>query len=122
LIATPSGQRRIAELKVGDLVYSADNASLRPVPLVRVTRTPVSNHQVVQLRTADGSVMEISAGHPTADGRFFADLRAGDRLDGSLILSSRLIDYPYSHTYDILPASDSGIYVAFGKLIGSTLK
>jgi hypothetical protein len=122
LIATPSGERRIADLRVGDLVYSVDGAALRPVPIVRATRTPVSNHHVMEVRMADGSVMEISSGHPTADGRLFGDLQAGDRLDGALIRSSRLIDYRYPYTYDILPGSDSGTYVAFGKLIGSTLK
>jgi hypothetical protein len=76
----------------------------------------------MEVRMADGSVMEISSGHPTADGRFFGELQAGDLLDGALISSSRSIDYRYSYTYDILPGSDTGTYVAFGKLIGSTLK
>jgi hypothetical protein len=120
-IATPTGERRIADLSPGDLVYSADDRSLRPVPILRVSKTAVINHQVVEVRTIDGAVLEISAGHPTADGRLFGQLRAGDALDGVLILSSRLVPYRYSHTYDILPASDTGTYVAAGRLIGSTL-
>lgn len=122
LIATPRGERRIADLRIGDLVFSADRGALRAVPVIQATRTPVAHHHVIELRTADGSVMEISPGHPTADGRFFGELRAGDLLDGAVIVSSRLVDYRFAYTYDILPASDTGTYVAFGKLIGSTLK
>ena len=122
LIATPSGERPIADLRPGDLVYSVDGASLKPVPILMVTKTPVSNHRVVELETADGSRMDISPGHPTADGRRFADLRSGDRLDGALIVSARIVPYRFAFTYDILPASDTATYVAFGKLIGSTLR
>jgi hypothetical protein len=122
LIATPGGERRIADLKAGDLVYSADRVSLGPVPILRVERTAVENHQVVEVRTADGRVLEVSPGHPTADGRLFGELSGGDLLDGVAILSARLIPYRYPYTYDILPASDTGTYVAFGKLIGTTLK
>jgi hypothetical protein len=121
-IATPTGEREIADLRPGDLVYSVDGLALRPVPILRVAKTAVAAHHVVELRMADGSVMEISPGHPTADGRSFGELRAGDKLDGALVVSSRLVEYRYSHTYDILPDSDTGSYVAFGKVIGSTLK
>jgi hypothetical protein len=120
-IATPEGQRPIASLTAGDLVYSAHGGALVAVPLAAVSRTPVSRHRVVRVLTADGAMLEISAGHPTADGRTFADLDVGDRLDGKLIVSRMLVPYEHSHTYDILPASDTGTYVAGGMLIGSTL-
>jgi len=81
LIATPSGERRIPDLAPGDLVFSADHLALRAVPILRVSKTPVSHH-----------------------------------------VSARMIDYAFSHTYDILPASNSGTYVASGRLVGSTLK
>lgn len=122
LIATPEGERRIADLRPGELVYSADRESLRPVPILEVSRTPVFDHEVVEIETADGTRMEISPGHPTADGRRFGALSIGDRLDGVPIVSSRRIPYRHAYTYDILPDSDSGTYVAFGKLIGSTLR
>ena len=120
-IATPAGDRPIASLAVGDLVYSAHDGALMAVPLARVARTPVDHHHVVRVQTADGVVLEISEGHPTADGRTFADLRAGDQLDGSRIISRELVPYRHQYTYDILPASETGTYVAGGKLIGSTL-
>ncbi len=56
-----------------------------------------------------------------ADGRTMGDLAADDRLDGVRIVSAALIPYRYSHTYDILPASDTGTYYADGVLVGSTL-
>jgi Hint domain len=121
-IATPKGERRIAELAPGDLVYSADRGSLRAVPILHVGRTAVWNHHVVELRMADGAVLEMSAGHPTADGRIFGDLATGDLLDGVRVVSASIIPYRHAYTYDILPASDTGSYVAEGRLIGSTLR
>ena len=49
------------------------------------------------------------------------DLAADDRLDGVRIVSAELVPYRHSHTYDILPASDTGTYYAGGVLVGSTL-
>ena len=121
-IATPEGERRIADLLPGDLVYSVHQHALQAVPLLQVSRTPVHNHHVVRVTTEDGAVIEMSAGHPTADGRSFGQLKGGDLLDGASIVSSRVIPYLFSETYDILPASDTGTYVASGHLVGSTLK
>jgi hypothetical protein len=121
-IATPGGDRRIADLREGDLVYSVDGDAIRPVVVARTGRTPVVNHAVIRVTTADGRWLEISAGHPTADGRRFGDLRPGARLDGQLIQRVDVVPYRHPETYDILPASDTGTYFASGMLIGSTLK
>jgi hypothetical protein len=121
-IATPQGERRIADVREGDLVYSVDHDAIRPVIVARAGRTPVFNHSVIQVTTADGRRLEVSAGHPTADGRQFGDLRPAARLDGQLIDRVEVIPYRYAETYDILPASDTGTYFAAGMLIGSTLK
>jgi hypothetical protein len=121
-IATPDGYRPIATLAVGDLVYSEEGGSLVAVPLRRVTRRAVERHYVVEITTRKGARLEISAPHPTADGRTFADLRVGDLLDGDVIISRELVPYPHRFTHDILPASGSGTYVADGVLIGSTLR
>jgi hypothetical protein len=40
-IAAPLGERAIADLRVGDLVYSFVNGAVRAVPIVQATRTPV---------------------------------------------------------------------------------
>ena len=41
-VATPVGDRPIADLEVGDLVYSIDHSSLAVVPIKRVHRQPVT--------------------------------------------------------------------------------
>jgi hypothetical protein len=103
------------------LVYSVDGAAVKAVPLVMVHRTAVSNHHVRRVVLESGASLEISAGHPTADGRTFGDLRAGALLDQSRIRRVESVPYEHEHTYDILPDSDSGTYFAGGELIGSTL-
>jgi len=120
-IATPQGERSIASLRVGDLVYSVDARGVTVVPIVAVKRTEVSRHHVMRVELATGATLEISGGHPTADGRRFSALSAGARLDGVAIVSAEKVSYAYSATYDILPGSSTGSYFAGGALIGSTL-
>lgn len=120
-IATPGGERAIAELQVGDLVYSIDRGQLAVVPIARIHRTEVVGHQVVRVALQTGAVLLISPGHPTADGRLFADLKAGDMLDGVAVTSAELVPFTHDATHDILPASDTHAYFAASVLIGSTL-
>lgn len=120
-IATPDGDRRIAELRPGDLVYSIDGGRLAIVPIARIGSTAIVHHHVVRLELENGRVLEISPGHPTADGRSIGDLEPDDMLDGVRVISASLIPYRYGHTYDILPSSDTGTYFAGDVLIGSTL-
>src|SRR6478736_1529267 len=121
-IATPDGERSIASLRVGDLVYSVDRDAIAVVPLLKVEHTSVARHRVVRVVLEDGRVLEISPGHPTADGRTFGDLLAGSKLDTAhSVLSAELVPYTYDATFDILPASSTGTYFAAGALIGSTL-
>jgi hypothetical protein len=120
-IATPSGSRSIASLGVGDLVYSIDQGQLVTVPIVRTNRTAASHHVVQRVSLATGAILEISGGHPAADGRLFRSLHAGDALDGIAIESVSTVPYEHPYTHDILPDSDTGTYFAAGALIGSTL-
>ena len=121
-IATPDGDRRIADLQVGDLVYTVEDDAIRPAPLLRVSRTLVADHHVVRVKVGGGRVLELSPGHPTADGRTFGDLRPGARLDDAAVESVEVVPYRHPYTYDILPMSRSGSYFAAGMLIGTTLK
>ncbi len=118
-IRTDGVQKRIADIKKGDIVLSDDE---KPVKVKRVSKTQVKNHKVLKVILNDATILEISPGHPTTDGRKFKDLKMGDRLDGRLVVEVKLIPYVYSHIYDILPDSKSGNYYANGVLIGSTLK
>ena len=65
--------------------------------------------------------MEISAAHPTADGRTFGNLAAGELLDTTLIAQVETVPYSEPFTYDILPDSETGVYFAAGAALGSTL-
>jgi hypothetical protein len=121
LIATPSGEREIASLRVGDWVYSVNDGAIEAVKIVALGSTPVTQHSVVRVTLKGGAVLEISPGHPTADGRLFGELGRGDLLDGTEIDDAGLVPYVYDRTYDILPGSDTGTYFASGALIGSTL-
>jgi len=121
-VATPTGERPIATLRPGDLVYSVHRGAMRVVPLAAVQRVPVRGHRVVRVETDDGVSILMSEGHPTADGRVFGGLRAGDRLDGRRLRVVERVVYPHDATWDILPDSDTGTYVAAGTLLGSTLR
>lgn len=121
-IATPLGERPIAELEPGDLVYTAGALGVSVVPLVRVSRTAVKDHHVVRLSLDGGETLFVSGGHPTADGRFFSDLRRGDALDGAAVVDATVVPYAHDFTYDVLPAGETGAYYAGGVLIGSTLR
>jgi hypothetical protein len=120
-VATPGGDRAIVSLRPGDLVMSLDGGQLVAVPILRTGRVRQIDHHVVEVVLDSGARLEISEGHPTADGRTFADLAPGERLGGARIVSLRTIPYRHGYTHDILPASDSGTYLAGGALIGSTL-
>jgi hypothetical protein len=120
-IATPQGERPIADLAVGDLVYSVEHDAVVAVPILRVNRAPVHDHHVMRVRLATGAILEISPRHPTAEGSKFADLHAGGTLDGKTIVSAELVPYTHPFTYDILPASETHTYYAGGALIGTTL-
>jgi hypothetical protein len=122
-IATPSGDVAVEDLNVGDLVWTLDAGVRVAVPLVEIGSTPVpATHRVVQLRLSDGRAVDVSPGHPTADGRKVGDLRGGDRYDGAIVMSATLSPYSGGSTFDVLPAGASGTYWANGVLLGSTLR
>ncbi len=118
-IKTTGEQKRIADIKEGEFVLTDDGKAVR---VKKVSKTPVKNHKVLKITLNDGTILEISPAHPTADGRKLKDLKMGDILDGRMVIETKLIPYTYSHTYDILPDSKSGNYYANGILIKSTLK
>jgi hypothetical protein len=121
-IATPDGERAISDIRVGDLVYSVDHDAIRPVLVSSVHRQPAQHHRVVRVTLVNGRMLEISAPHPTADGRTFGDLRTAGTLDGHPILSVEVVPYLHEYTYDILPASSTHTYFAAGMQIGTTLR
>jgi hypothetical protein len=120
-IATPTGERAIAELRPGDLVYSVDRDAIVTVPILRVNRTLVRDHHVLHITFDNGRTIDMTAGHPLPDGRPLSTLHPGSTLLGGTVISVVSVPYAYDATYDILPASPSGAYFASDVLIGSTL-
>jgi hypothetical protein len=120
-VATPDGERAIETLQVGDRVLSMHHGRLQPVAIARVSRTPAEHHVVVEVQLDNGRTVVMSPLHPTATGSRIGELERGDHLGDATVLSTVRVPYTASFTYDILPASDTGTYVAEGALVGSTL-
>jgi hypothetical protein len=123
LIATPSGEVPVQDVTVGMTVWTTDRRGLRirgVVLRVGSSAAPIG-HEVVRLTLADGRSVVASPGHPTGDGRRVGDLKPGDMLDGSRIVTAQLIPYAGAATYDLLPSGPTGTYFANGVLLGSTL-
>lgn len=120
-VATPGGERLIADLQVGDLVYSVHQGRVVAVPIAEAVHVPAPEHFVVRVKLDNGRTVVMSPKHPTADGRTFADLRAGETLGGARVESAETEAFRFQETVDILPASDTGAYFAAGVLVGSTL-
>jgi hypothetical protein len=120
-IATPDGERAIADLVEGDLVFSMHQGVLMPVPVLALRSVRVQDHAVVRVELDSGRFIEVSGSHPTAEGRRLDAVVPGDRLGEARVVSVELVPYTHERTYDILPASDSATYLAGGALLGSTL-
>ncbi len=124
MIDTPRGAIRVENVRVGDQVWTRDEAGERVVAVVLKAgsvRVPIT-HQIVHVILDDGRELHASPGHPTADGRTLADLKVGDMLDSARVITVERVRYEGSATFDILPAGATGLYWANGILIGSTLK
>lgn len=122
LIDTPTGPTLIGKLQAGMNVWSINRAGDRIITTIKsVFETPVfSKHIMVSLVLEDGRRLRVTPGHPTADGRTFADLFVGAFIDGSRIIGMEKIIYGHQFTYDIMTLEGTGDYWANGILIGST--
>ncbi len=122
-IDTPAGPVSVELLRIGDAVWTVDDAGRRVAGVIERlgNMTAPFDHRVVRLVLDDGRQAWISPGHPTADGRSVGDLRPGDALDGATVVSAELEAYGGGTTFDLLPSGATGAYWANGILIGSTL-
>ncbi len=118
-IKTDTIEKRVADIKVDDIVLTD---SKKPVKVIKIGKTEVKKHKILKVTLNDATILEVSPGHPTSDGRLFKDLKIGDKLDDRIVVETKLIPYKYKYTYDILPGSKTGNYYANGVLVGSTLQ
>ena len=123
MIATPNGPVRVTDVRVGTIVWTqaADGSRVAASVIQIGSIEAPAEHRMVHLFLADGRELLVSPGHKTADGRPVGTLRAGDRLDGSMINRLELVPYAGGRTYDLLPAGATGHYWANGILLSSTL-
>lgn len=123
-IATPDGEKAVASLVAGDLVFTEDARGKRVVaPIVRVVRVGVpASHRVLMVRLEDGRSVRVSAQHPLAEDGIVGKIDVGASLDGSTVIERRLVVPTSNATWDILPAGETGHYWANGVRLGSTLR
>jgi hypothetical protein len=121
-IATPHGDRPIAALATGDLVYSVDNGAIAIVPIARVQRIAVSDHRITRVRLDDGRVVRMTPSHPLADGRDFGEVQVGARVGDATVIAVDMLAYDEPFTHDILPLSSSAAYFVAGELVESTMR
>ncbi|MEK6796718.1 MAG: hypothetical protein AABZ39_18220 [Spirochaetota bacterium] len=117
-ITTPIGPAAIHVLCIGDTVISDNGKEAR---IIAVSKVLAVDHRICRVELDDGTMLEISPGHPTAAGRAIGTYACGDMLEGRRIIKTELVPYRARYTYDILPDSPSGIYFANGIRMKSTL-
>jgi hypothetical protein len=122
-IATPSGEVAIRSLHVGSIVWtqSADGRKV-PSPVAAVSSPKIRGpHNVARVVLDDGRSFTASLEHPLLAGQRVQDLRAGERYAGSTVIDVRVVRYTGSHTFDILPSGQTGVYWVDGVPVKSTL-
>ena len=122
-IDTPAGPVAVERLRIGDPIWTIDWAGRRVAGVViALGSAPApAGHEVVQLTLADGRQVTASPGHPLADGRRLGDLRAGDVVDGSQVITASLIRYDGAETLDLVASGATGGYYAGRIPLRSTL-
>lgn len=122
LIETPEGARPVRELAIGDLVWSFDSRGHRVAqPILKIgSDFAGSEHRLVEVTLSDGRVVRASSPHPTASG-LLSDLEVGSALDGARVHTIRSVPMEGDRTFDLLPAGTSGLYIADGVILGSSL-
>jgi hypothetical protein len=117
LITTPYGLTYVSRLKTGDYVISGGG----PARIIKTSKVKAPGHTVCRITFNDGTTLEISPGHPMSGGITAGSLKPGAAYDGRKVIRLGFEPYSFSHTYDILPGSPSGTYLANGITTKSTL-
>jgi len=122
LIATPRGDREIATLAIGELVWTTTAGGVRiAAPIEALRSLPIEGlHELVVVTLDDGRRIRASAGHPTASAERLDALQPGDRVDGARVTDIAREPYLGAATWDLRPAGGT-TYWADGVLLGTTL-
>jgi len=135
-ILTSQGEEQIDNIQIGDSVYTLNNIDGKIlVPILQVNKVVVQkNYILTKITLEDGRSIQASPKHPIPikinyarssrnqyEELLFSDIKKGDHIDNSRVVSIEFVNYNGGFTYDILPAGESGYYWAEGILVGSTL-
>ena len=123
-ISTEQGELFINQLEIGDSVFTKNLAGQVILsPILRMSKVPTKeDHKVLSIGLADGRKISATPEHPDQWGTPLKSLQIGDILDGSKIVYKQIHLYEGSFTWDILPGGETGVYLANGVWMGSTLK
>lgn len=123
LIDTPNGPIAVERLRLGDAIWTLDKHGRRVAGTViaRGSTEAPQDHAVIRLELEDGRSVTASPGHPLADGRLIGDLRIGDLVDGSRVAGVTTVPYPGGQTFDLIASGETGLYLAGGIPLGSTI-
>lgn len=110
-IETPTGDRPVESLEVGDKVLTQDSAGQKVVGRVTntISRENGPGHQFLLVQGLRGP-FRVSPAHPYINGYSIVEIAAGI-----------LMPPAYSTTFDIAVDGDTGIYFVKGFPLGSTL-
>lgn len=123
LIDAPSGAIPVERLRLGDIVWTLDASGDRvPGTVIAVGSTPApAGHHVIRLTLADGRTVTASPGHPLGDGRTLGGLTLGDTVDGAAVTDIEDLAYAAPATYDLVVSGETGVYLAGGIPLASTI-
>lgn len=123
-IATPDGHMAIDQLVPGMTVVSVDENGARISARVTYVGSAevAASHELVVLELDDGRAVRASEGHPLAGGRTFGKIVTGDAIDGARVRSVTRVPYAGGRTWDLIVDSPTGLYVADGVVLASTLR
>jgi hypothetical protein len=123
LIDTPAGSVPVERLRLGDPIWTLATDGRRVAGSVIALGSTAAppDHVVVRLVLDDGRTVTASPGHPLADGRLIGDVRPGDTVDGRRVVSTDRELYASTDTFDLVSSGETGVYLAGGIPLGSTL-
>ena len=114
----------IRYLKVGDLIDTihAGRRQLRPIKERSEAILSLYPMPVLILEFADGTHLIASAKHRLGSGRLITSVWPGESVDTKRVVSVRTSMAEVCRMRDILPDSDTGLYLANGVWVESMLK
>jgi len=123
-VDAPDGPLAVETIRIGDTVWTLDAAGARlPATVIAIgSTTAPAGHRVSHLVLADGRSVTASPGHPLADGRRLSDVRVGDLVDGSPVVTAESLPYASAETFDLAVSGPTGTYLVDSIPMGSTLE